>query len=161
MATLTAWKFPTVDGADQAVSTLANLQKEQLITVQDVATVSWPVGKKAPKTREHHSLAGPGALGGAFWGLLFGLLFFVPILGLAVGAGIGALAGSMTHYGISDDFINKVRSEVTPGTSALFALTSFAVFDRVEDAFKGSGATLITSNLSKEQEDELRKEFAE
>jgi uncharacterized membrane protein len=62
---------------------------------------------------------------------------------------------------VSDDIINTVRSEVTPGTSALFALTSFAVFDRVEDAFKGSGATLITSNLSKEQEDELRKEFAE
>jgi uncharacterized membrane protein len=160
MATLTAWKFPTAEGADQAVSILENLQKEQLITVQDAATVSWPAGKKSPKTKEQHSLAGAGALGGAFWGLLFGLLFFVPILGLAIGAGLGALAGSMSHYGIDDDFINNVRAEVIPGTSALFALTENAVVDRVADAFKDTNAKLIESNLSKEQEAELKKEFA-
>jgi uncharacterized membrane protein len=159
MATLTAWKFPTPEGADQAVATLEQLQRERLITVQDAATVSWPPGKKSPKTREQHNLAGAGALGGAFWGLLFGLIFFVPILGLAVGAGLGALAGSMSKYGISDDFIKSVRDQVTPGTSALFALTEGAVTDRVAEAFKGSNASLITSNLSKEEEDELRKEF--
>jgi len=160
MATLTAWKFPTAEGADQAVGILENLQKEQLITVQDAATVSWPAGKKSPKTKEQHSLAGAGALGGGLLGLKYGMLFFVPILGLAVGAGIGAVAGCMAHYGIDDEFINNVRAEVTPGTSALFALTDNAVMDRVADAFKSTNATLIESNLSKEQEAELKKEFA-
>ena len=56
--------------------------------------------------------------------MLFGLIFFVPLLGAAIGAGIGALAGSMTDVGISDDFINSVKQRVTPGTSALFVLSS-------------------------------------
>ena len=61
-------------------------------------------------------------MGGSFWGLLFGLIFFVPLLGAAIGAATGALAGSLTDVGIDDAFINKVRDQVTPGTSALFVL---------------------------------------
>jgi uncharacterized membrane protein len=108
-----------------------------------------------------HSLTGGGALGGGFWGLLFGLLFFVPLLGFAVGAAMGALAGSMSDIGIDDDFIRRVRDEVTPGTSALFVMTSGAVVDRVVDEFRGSGATLLSTNLSTEQESKLREAFAE
>ena len=76
-----------------------------------------------------------GALGGTFWGMLFGLIFFVPLLGAAIGAGIGALAGSMTDVGIDDSFINSVKQRVTPGTSALFVLSSDAVIDRIKDVF--------------------------
>lgn len=47
-----------------------------------------------------------GSLGGA----LDGLLFFNPLAGMAIraitGAGTGALAGSLTDYGIPDDFVN-------------------------------------------------------
>ena len=100
MATLTVWKFEDAEGAEIAVSTLEGLAKQQLITVQDAATVSWPAGAKKPKTRQLHSLAGAGALGGAFWGMLFGLLFFIPLLGMAIGAAMGALAGSLSDVGI-------------------------------------------------------------
>jgi len=161
MATLTVWKFPTPDGADQASARLEDLQKQGLITVHDAATVSWPPDKKKPKTRQLNNLRGAGALSGAFWGLLFGLLFFIPVIGLAIGAAAGAFAGSMADVGIDDDFIKRVRSEVTQGTSALFVLTSDAVFDRVRDAFKGTDATLISTNLSQEQEAKLREAFAE
>jgi uncharacterized membrane protein len=161
MATLSVWKFPTPEGADQAISTLEGLQKQELITVHDAAIVTWPAGKKKPKTKQLNHLAGFGALNGAFWGLLFGLLFFIPFFGLAIGAAFGALAGSMTDVGINDDFIKRVKSEVTPGTSALFVLTSGAVEDRVQDAFKGSGMTLITTNLTAEQEEKLRAGFSE
>ena len=78
-----------------------------------------------------------GALGGGFWGLLFGLIFFVPLLGAAIGAATGALAGSLTDVGIDDEFINKVRDQVTPGTSALFVMTSHAVVDRIQEGFAG------------------------
>jgi uncharacterized membrane protein len=161
MATLSVWEFPTADGADQAIGTLESLQKQQLITIHDAAIVTWPADKKKPKTRQLNQLAGAGAMTGAFWGLLFGLLFFIPIFGLAVGAAMGALAGSMADVGIDDDFIKRVRSEVTPGTSALFVLTSGAVVDRVRDAFKDRNMTLLTTNLTKEQEDKLRETFAE
>jgi uncharacterized membrane protein len=160
VATLTVWKFDTPDGAEQAEAVLEGLVKEELITVEDAAVVTWPEGKKRPVTRQYRSLTGAGALGGAFWGLLFGLLFFVPLLGMAVGAAAGALGGSLTDVGIDDDFISSVRSRVQPGTSALFVMTSGAVIDKVKDAFAGMNPELIHSNLSSEQEEKLREVFS-
>jgi uncharacterized membrane protein len=161
VATLTVWKFSTATGAEQAQATLEALAKQELIKVHDAAIVSWPAGAKKPKTRQLNNLAGAGALGGAFWGMLFGLIFFIPLLGLAIGAGIGALTGSLADVGIDDDFIKSVRNEITPNTSALFVMTSDAVLDKVQDAFKGQEAPeLIHTNLSQEQEDKLREVFS-
>jgi uncharacterized membrane protein len=161
MATLTVWRFPEVGDAQQAVDTLQNLQSQELIKIHDAAIVEWPEGKKKPKTRQLNNLAGAGALGGAFWGMLFGLLFFVPLLGAAVGAATGALVGSLTDVGIDDKFINSVKQSVTPGTSALFVLTSGAVQDKVRDAFAGTHAELVHTNLSDADEKALREAFAE
>jgi uncharacterized membrane protein len=159
MAALTVWKFQTPYGADAALEKLKSLQSQQLINVQDAAVVSWEEGKKKPKTRELHDTRMGGALGGGFWGLLFGLIFFIPILGLAIGAATGALIGSLTDVGISDSFIKSVRDKVTPGTSALFLLSSDAVIDRVKQEFTGEDAELISTNLSAEQEAKLREAF--
>ncbi|WP_433158303.1 DUF1269 domain-containing protein [Kribbella sp. CA-247076] len=161
MATLTVWKFPTAQGAEQAEQTMVMLQKEELIKVHDAAVVTWPEGAKKPKTRQLNNLIGAGALGGAFWGMLFGLIFFIPLLGAAIGAAAGALSGSLGDVGIDDDFIKSVRSQVTPGTSALFAMTSDAVLDKVHEAFAGQQAELIHTNLSADQEAKLREVFAE
>ncbi len=159
MATLTVWKFDTATGAQEALDKLAELSKQQLIQIQDAAVVSWPAGKKNPKTKNYGSMTGEGALSGAFWGLLFGLIFFVPFFGMAVGAAMGALAGKFADYGISDDFIKEVRAKVTEGTSALFLLSANAVEDRIAAAFEGVHMELIASNLSAEQEAKLREEF--
>ena len=161
MATLTVWKFADASGADDAEETLKGLARRQLITIHDAATVSWPVDAKKPKTRQANSLAGAGALGGSFWGLLFGLIFFVPLLGVALGAALGAFAGAMSDAGINDDFIKSVREQVTPGSSALFVLTSDAVLDEVKAAFKDHPGELIQTNLTDEQEQALREAFGD
>jgi uncharacterized membrane protein len=161
MATLTAWAFPDAYGADQAAERLRGLQAQQLIDVQDAAVVSWEVGKKKPKTRQLNDLTAAGAMGGAFWGMLFGLIFFVPLLGAAMGAALGALSGAMSDVGIDDSFINGVKQRVTPGTSALFLLSSDAVIDRIKQEYPDSHAELIASNLSSDQEQKLREAFAE
>lgn len=161
MATLTAWAFPGTGDAEAAIQKLQALQAQKLITIQDAAVVSWETGKSKPKTRQLNNLTGAGAMGGAFWGMLFGLIFFVPLLGAAVGAGMGALMGSMGDVGIDDNFINGVKQRVTPGTSALFLLSSDAVIDRVKEVFHGSQADLVASNLSSEQESRLREVFAD
>ena len=88
------------------------------------------------------------------------LYLIVPMLGLAIGAATGALAGSLSDVGIDNDFIDSVRQKVTPGTSALFLLSSGAVIDRVRDEFQGSEAELISTNLSGEQKQKLREAFA-
>jgi len=161
MATLTVLEFDTPEGAEEALSVLEGLQKQNLITVQDAAVVSWPTGAKKPRTRQMHNTTGAGALNGSFWGLLFGLIFFVPLLGAAVGAAFGALSGSMVDVGINDDFIKKTRDEITEGTSAVFLLTENAVVDRVADAFKALPPyKLVASNLSNDEETKLREIFA-
>ena len=161
MATLTALKFDTSTGAEQMLDKVKAMQKMQIIQLQDAAIVTWPEGKKSPKTKQLVSMAGIGALQGAFWGMLFGLIFFVLFFGLAVGAAMGALGGKMADYGIDDDFIKQVREQVTEGTSALFLLTSDAVRDKVAEELKGEKFELIASNLTKEQEDELMAAFSE
>jgi uncharacterized membrane protein len=161
MATLTVFKYETPEGAANLLEKIKSLQKQQLITLQDAAIVTWPEGRKSPKTKQLVNLAGAGALQGAFWGMLFGLIFFVPFFGLAVGAAFGALGGKMADYGIDDDFIKGVRDQVTEGTSALFLLTSDAVRDKVANELKGEKFELIASNLTKEQEEELMAVFAE
>ena len=161
MATLTVWKFPKADDAQTALSILEQLQTQQLINVHDGAVVTWPVDARKPKTRQLHDTTAAGALGGAFWGMLFGLIFFVPLLGLAVGAAAGALGGSLADAGIDDRFIDQVKAKVTPGTSALFLLSSDAVPDRIKPAVEGLDAELIHTNLSDEQERNLRAAFAE
>ncbi|VVJ22120.1 Uncharacterised protein [Amycolatopsis camponoti] len=161
MATLTVWRFPTVEGAENALELLRQLQKQQLISIADAAYVTWPEGRKKPKTKDLGSLTGAGAMGGAFWGLLFGLIFLVPLLGAAVGAAIGALTGSLSHIGIDEEFIETVRNQVTPGTSALFVMSDGTVLDRVVEPFKETGATLLSTNLSEEEESRLREAFGE
>lgn len=161
MATLTVLKFETADGAEKALHVVQDLSKQNLITLHDAAIVTWPADKKKPKTKQLTDLSGAGALSGAFWGMLFGLIFFVPILGVVVGATMGALTGSMADVGINDEFIRSVRSKVTPGTSALFLMTSDAVKDKVFEAMKQFKFEMVASNLSEEEENKLRAAFAE
>lgn len=162
MATLSVLKFNDPYGADRVLIALQGLQERELITLEDAAVVSWPQGNNKPTTRQLHSTAGTGALGGAFWGFLFGLIFFVPFLGAAIGAGMGALSGSLADVGISDDFIKEVREKVTEGTSALFALTSGATApDKVIDELKQYDFEIISTNLPEEQEKQLREAFAQ
>jgi uncharacterized membrane protein len=162
LATLSVLKFDDPNGADRVLLALEGMQERQLITLEDAAVVSWPAGNKKPKTRQLHSTAGAGAGWGAFWGFLFGLIFFMPLLGMAIGAGTGALAGSLADAGIDDDFLREVREKVTPGTSALFALTSGATApDRVIDELKQHDFEIISTNLPQEQENKLREAFAQ
>jgi uncharacterized membrane protein len=161
MGSLTVLKFQNPEGAEKMLSTLESLQKQQLITILDAATVTWAADAKKPKTRQLYNLAGAGALSGAFWGMLFGLLFFVPFLGLAIGAGMGALSGAFADIGIDDSFIKEIQAKITPGTSALFLMSSGAVVDRIAQEVKGQEFELIASNLSADQEAKLKEYFGE
>lgn len=93
--------------------------------------------------------------------MLFGLIFFVPFLGAAIGAGMGALTGSLSGVGIDEQFIRRIREQITPGTSALFAVTDDVVIDKVAEAFAGAHAELIETNLSRTEEAALREAFAQ
>lgn len=161
MATVTVLMFPAAEGANEALNRIQELQKQHLIKVHDAAIVSWPVGKKSPKTRQLVDLVGAGAVSGMFWGMLLGLIFLNPLFGMAIGAAFGSLGGAFQDYGIDDDFIKRIRGKVTEGTSALFLMTSDAVVDRVADEMKNMKFEIIATNLSKEQEAKLHEAFGQ
>lgn len=161
MATLAVLKFDNPTGAQQTLQIIQQLGKQELVTLQDAAIVTWPEGKKKPKTEQLHSLGSLGAMNGAFWGFLFGLIFFIPILGMAIGAAMGALTGKFTDIGISDDFIKQVQSEVTPGTSALFLMIAQSTPDKFLEGLKAAPKfEIISTNLTAEQEAQLKAAFA-
>ena len=159
MASVTVLKFTTATGADETLEQIRELQKQNLITLHDAAIVSWPAGQQAPKTRQLYDLVSGHALSGMFWGILFGLIFVTPFFGMALGGAVGAIGGALRDYGIDDEFIKSIRGAVTPGTSALFLMTSDAVLDRVAQALRDRDFEIIATSLSSEQERKLRELF--
>ena len=91
-----------------------------------------------------------------FWGLLFGILFFVPIFGMAFGAAFGALGGKLGKSTINKQFQDQVRTQVTPGTSALFMIVEQMTTDRALEGSRKFGGNVIKTSLSAEQEKEIQ-----
>jgi len=114
-------------------------------------------GKFRTITNQH--AVGAGATWGMFWGLLFGMLFFVPIFGMALGAAFGAFGGKLAKNTIDAQFQEQVRSQVKPGTSALFLIIEQMTEDKALEALSKFGGTIIKTSLSKEAEAELQKEL--
>ena len=160
-SSLVVLKFDTPEGADKGLELAISLQKQQLLQLLDAAIVTWPKGKRKPKTRHLGDMTAAAAVDGAFWGMLFGLIFFMPFLGAAVGAAAGALSANFADYGIGRDFIEQVRGKVKEGTSALFLLVGQVTANWVVAAFKSAPKfEIIASNLSNELEEKLKAAFA-
>ncbi len=157
MATVTVWRFDSADGAERATATFQDLAGD--VAGLDAATVVWETGKGKPVARQVTTAA--DSLDSGFWGLLFGLIFFVPLLGAALGTATGALAGSLADVGIDDTFINRVRDQLTPGTSALVVVAADSIPDPLHDALTdGLTTEVISTDLSPQQGAALREVFA-
>ena len=161
MNTLTVWGFPAPDGADAALSDIRGLVVEGRASVDDAALISWPVGRRTPATRELGSVTGPGHMWGGFWGMVLSLVFLTPLAGPTFGAAAGALAGSLEDFGVADDFVKRIRDNVTPGTSAIFALSERGSANEVAARLTAPGVVMLRSELSPEQAENLREALAD
>lgn len=160
MATLTVWKFDDPAAAGSARDVLSGLAQSGHVKIHDAAIVTWTADASKPTTEQAFNPAAAGGAIGAFWGLLFGLVFFVPFFGMAFGAALGVLSGSLSDFGIDDRFIEAVRSKVTPGTSALFLMTSDADVEAIRAAFGGQHIELLATSLSLADETRLAEVFS-
>lgn len=158
MSELVVFTFKTETGAKEMEDALIQMQKMQLIQLEDAAYVVRRQDGKV-KVKQANNLVGAGALGGAFWGMLIGLLFLAPWLGLAIGAITGAVAGGLTDVGVDDKFIKQVGEEIEPGNSALFLLVVKATWDKVEDELTKFDASVYKTSLSNEDEAKLKAAF--
>jgi uncharacterized membrane protein len=132
MSTLTAWRFSGTEGADDAVLRLKQLDGQDLIDLQDVAVLRWPQYSAEPLAQEHVT---------------------------DEGSKVSSLARKLRKAVIDSSMVESVKGDMTPGTSALVLLTSDAVVDTVARAFEGRGMELIRSDLSVQQEDQVRAAF--
>ena len=144
--------------ADRFGLKLAEMQKDMIVQLQDAAEVVRDADGK-PHVKHGHDLVGAGAMGGAFWGMLFGLLFFVPFLGLAIGAAWGALFGKLGKTGIDQKVLQEMGDAVPAGKAGWFLLIGQMTEDKFMAAEQGTGAKLVRSNLTEEQEKELKHAF--
>lgn len=161
MTTFTVWKYETPDGAMHAEAQLQAAAEEGLVTIVDHAVISWAEGADRPDLRHHHAGARRGAAWGALWGILGGALFMVPVAGLAVGAGIGALAKATKDAGISKADLERIRTEVVPGTSALFLVTEEADLDLLGDRFREPDTTLVSTRLTEAERASMLETFGD
>jgi uncharacterized membrane protein len=156
MSTLTVVAYDDVPTAERVVQTLAQLQQEHNIVIEDIVVAERKADGKV-KLHQSHKLAAAGATGGALWGGLIGLLFLAPLLGMAVGAASGGMAGAFTDIGVDDDMMKQIGEQLEPGKAAVFALTSQGNLDKVLPELAQFRGKVLQSSLSTEAEQQLRQ----
>ena len=134
MSALTAWRFAGTEGADDAVLRLKQLDAQDLIDLEDVAVVRWPQYAGQPTAQEHVTNEG---------------------------GKVSAMAKKIRKSVIDSAMVESVKGDMVPGTSAVVLLTSGAVVDTVAQAFQGQPMELIRSDLSVQQQDQVRAAFGD
>jgi uncharacterized membrane protein len=159
MTAFTVWKFEDPEGAARAEVLLRAAEADGVVTIVDHAVMSWPADADKPDINHKFDSPKRGAAWGALWGILGGALFAVPIAGVVIGAGIGALAKATEGTGITKDDLQRIRTEITPGTSALFMVTEDANLDRLGERLQVLDTTLISTNLTEAERAMLMETF--
>ncbi len=155
MSELIVVAYADVHRAAEVMATLRRLQAEYLVDLEDAVYVTKEANGKV-KLHQALNLTATGALEGTFWGALIGLLFLNPLLGGLLGAGAGALTGSVSDYGINDDFIRELGSRLAPDSSAIFILLRKITADRVVPELSKFGGHILQTSLSKDAESKLQ-----
>ena len=127
--TTTAWRFSGTEGADEAVLKLKQLETAKAVEVQDATVIRWPQYAAEPTVREHVT---------------------------EEGGRVSSLMHKVTHAGIDGSMIEAAKGDMSPGTSLLVLMTSETAADAFARAFEGQGVELVRSDLSVQEQDEVR-----
>lgn len=163
MSDLVVLGFDGIGTADEVLTKLRALQKENLIDLEDACVVIRGQDGKV-QIKQAINLTALGAASGMSTGMLAGalagLLLLNPLAGMAVGglagAGFGALSGSLSDYGINDDFIKSVGQSIASGSSALFVLVKRSTADKVIPEIEPFKPRVLKTSLSNEKEETLK-----
>ncbi|MGD9091614.1 MAG: DUF1269 domain-containing protein [Anaerolineales bacterium] len=156
MANIVALMFEGAETAESMLDNFMEMQTKGIIELEDAVVASRGPGSNV-NFKQTHSITGKYTLRGSGVGLLAGLLLGGPIGGLVGGAAVGAIAGKMKDVGIDDDFIKNTSTALAPNTSAIFLMIKEANAEEVLAQLKPFKATVLTSTLTEEQEQVLRK----
>ena len=155
--------FDTQYGAEAMLDDVYKWQVEGLIEVEDaVIAFAGPSGEVEIQ-ETHRSEKGKFALRGGGVGLLAGALLGGPILGVVAGVAVGALKGRSKDkkLGLDDEFVDEVSGWVHANRSALFLLVKQANAEELRVRLRPLKATILSTTLAPEQEQDLRQALAE
>lgn len=150
--------------AEEVLWRLRALKRQHLIDLEDaVVAVRDEAGEV--QIRQSFNLAtleaSSGLISGGLLGTLVGMVFMNPMAGFLLGGmfgmGAGALAGSLSDYGISDDFIKSLAETIPANSSALFILVRKSQPDRILAELSDIKGKVLKTTLSPEQETRLKK----
>ncbi|MCC6167206.1 MAG: DUF1269 domain-containing protein [Caldilineaceae bacterium] len=156
MSNLIVITFENEDEADKVRETVRQLQKQNLISLDDSAVVVKDANGKVSVRNEVDRGVKIGAVGGGLIGLMLGFIFF-PLSGLIMGALGGALVGSMTDLGVDQKFVRDVQDAMHPSTSAIFLIVRQADPNAALAALKPYKGTVYQTTLSTQAEESLRR----
>jgi uncharacterized membrane protein len=129
--TLTVWHYDSAMGAAAGEIRLKDLQQQGGLEVVDAVTVTWVPGADGPHVG-HLMRQGPAAVAkGSALGVLVGTLFLAPVVGAVAGGGVAGLAHRLRNSGLDREFLDDVKADITPGSSALVVLSREADLDKV------------------------------
>ena len=160
MADLIMLKFDDPYGAQRALAAVRALEELDYAWVDDIAVVEKHRSGRVALHTPHGSMAQ-----GAFWGGLAGLVafwWFPPawfLGGWLAGMGGGALIGeAMKKSGVDHELVDKVKSELTDGTSALLLIGASGDADEMARAFESHRPTSVVRETIPEATIENLKE---
>ena len=153
MSELIVLGFEDEAAAEEFGVTLAQMQKDMIVQLQDASmVVRDPDGK--PHVKHGNKLVGAGALGGAFWGMLLRLLAVPAAIGAGMARSSASSARPASTGRCSSRWATPCRRQ-----GRWFLLIGQMTEDKFLAAAQGTQATLVRSNLSREQEEELKQAF--
>jgi uncharacterized membrane protein len=159
MSDLVVIVYPNEAKAEEIRKKIFELQKEYLIELGDAA-IAVKQEDGHVKLNQLFNTTAVGAASGSMWGLLIGLVFLNPLLGVALGAASGAISGALADYGVNDEFMKQLSASLQPGNAALFLLVRKVTGDKVLEAMKGTGGTVLKTSLDDTKEKALRDALA-
>jgi len=129
--TLTVWIYDSALGAAAGEVRLRHLEERAALEVHDAITVSWMPGSHQPRIGHLRHETSAAATRGSVLGGLVGLIFLTPAPGAAAGAGIADLAQRLRGTGIDQIFLEEMKAQLHPESSALLVLSGEADLDQV------------------------------
>lgn len=151
MAELVLIGYPDVETAQKAHETVRQLENDLVMRTGGAAVVRKTLEGEVEMVTKTGATSAAAGMGG-FWGLLFGLLFLVPSGGL----GLGRLLGSISGWGIDDEFRLRLADVLKPGGSALVLFVANATPDKALAALAPLGGEVLRTPLPEEVEREIQ-----
>jgi uncharacterized membrane protein len=155
MSQLVVLGFDTADEALEVLRSLRKLESEGQIKFEDTAVVSRDLDGKAHVKNELSGTTEAGAVVGGIIGVFVGALV-LPLAGLAIGAAIGAGIAASLGTGVSRDFVDDVKAQLTPGKSALFLVIKDANIGPALAVLRTHHGNVIQTTLGDDMETQLR-----